>query len=130
MIPSETFPLFGGKAEVLLQQAIDRGRGEYLLEDVLAQLATMEMLAFGEIRAFELRSLITARIIAYPRLRSLHIAYGAGRDVERLLPAVLEFCHGEGIARIETWCHEPVARLYRRKGFDIGYCVPVLEIKP
>ena len=30
---------------------------------------------------------------------------------------------------VETRTRESVARLYRRAGFDIGYCVPILEVK-
>ncbi len=128
MLPAGTFPLFGGRAEALIEQAIEKGRGEYALGDVLEKLNGMEMLAFGEVADFELRSIVVVQVIAYPRLRALRIAYGAGRGVARLLPSIKSFCHEQGITRIEVWCRASVARLFRKHGFDIGYCVPILEI--
>ncbi len=128
MLPFDTFPLFGGRAEALIERAVEKGRGEYALDDVLERLESMEMLAFGEVVDFELRSIVVVRVIRYPRLSALHVAYGAGRGVARLLPAIKSFCHEQGITRIEVWCRASVARLFRQHGFDIGYCVPVLEI--
>jgi hypothetical protein len=128
LIPPEVFDLYGGQAESLLRASLRWCHGEYDLDDALDDLWARGSFAAGEVRDGALCSLVVLRVIEYPRLRSLLIQFGAGKNLGRLLPFVRDFARAQRCARSETRCRKSVGRLFIRNGFRVGECVPFLEV--
>jgi hypothetical protein len=127
LIPPEVFDLYGGRAESLLQASLRWCHGEYDLQDVLDDLSARQAFAVGEVRNGALTSLAVLRVVEHPRLRSLLIMFGAGRNLARLLPFAQEFARQQRCARIEARCRKSVGKLFARNGFSVEECVPLLE---
>jgi hypothetical protein len=68
-------------------------------------------------------------LVTYHRKRVLYIQQGAGEQGADLADTVRRVAAELECDWVETRTRESVARLYRRVGFDIGYCVPILEVK-
>ena len=114
----------------LLEQAMPYGRGEYTLDDIRAGIEKREMMAIGVFDEHAQAEFVaTCSVVNYPRKRVLYIQYGAGKDGAQLRTVVSDVAKSLGCDWIETRCRYAVAKLYRRNGFDIGYCVPILEIE-
>jgi hypothetical protein len=127
LISPEVFDLYGGRAEALLQASLRWGHGECVLQDVLDDLQARKAFAVGEVRDGALVSLVVLRVVDYPRLRSLLIMFGAGKDLGRLLSFVKDFARGQRCTRIEARCRKSVGKLFARNGFSVEECVPLLE---
>jgi hypothetical protein len=112
-----------------LQAAIDFSRGELDLRDALDDLEARVSFAAGEVKNGALISLVTLRVIEYPRFRSLLIELGAGRSLIRLLPFVQDFARRQRCARIEARCRKSVGTLFARNGFRVEECVPLLSLE-
>ena len=77
----------------------------------------------------------TAPVMLHPgdaipaRKRVLYIQHGAGEHGADLADTVRRVARELECDWIETRTRNSVARLYRRVGFDINYCVPILEVQ-
>jgi hypothetical protein len=129
LIPPEVFGLFDGRAEALLQAPLAWCHGEYALGDVLDDLRQRKAFAVGEVRDGALVSLVVLRVVEYPRLRSLLVFSGAGKNTFRLSPFIRDFARRQGCARIEARCRKSVGKLFARNGFRVGECVPLLFLE-
>lgn len=114
----------------LLAKSLPYGRGEYTLDDILAGIQTGEMFAIGAVVDRKVRFVATCTIQRYPRKTILYVQHGAGLRGSDCLPTLKEAARILGADWIETRCRISVGRIYRKLGFDIGYCVPILELTP
>lgn len=85
------------------------------------------MFALGIVERGQLTFCVTCSVVQFPRKRVLYVQYGAGLGGARAREALIGAAKTLQCDWIETRCRESVARLYRKAGFDIGYCVAILE---
>lgn len=117
------------QVSALLKRSLPYGRGEYELEDIQAELAAGRLLAVACLDAGVVRFVVTCSLVIYPRKRVLYIQHGAGVRGTHLADTVRRVARELECDWIETRTRNSVARLYRRAGFDINYCVPILEVQ-
>lgn len=113
----------------LLERSLPYGRGEYELGDIRAGVADGQLLAVARVECGTVRFVVVCSLVIYPRKRVLYIQQGAGEQGVDLADTVRRVATELECDWVETRTRESVARLYRRAGFDIGYCVPILEVK-
>lgn len=117
------------QVSALLEKSLPYGRGEYELEDIQAELAAGRLLAVARLDAGIVRFVVICSLVIYPRKRVLYIQHGAGEHGADLADTVRRVARELECDWIETRTRNSVARLYRRVGFDINYCVPILEVQ-
>lgn len=113
----------------LVEKAMAYGRGEYELDDVRDALEAEDyMFAIGEVVDGRVEFVAICALCIYPRKRVLYVVYGAGRGGSKLRDTLIASARTLKADWIETRCRQSVARLYRRVGFEVSYCVPILEV--
>ena len=117
------------QVSALLERSLPYGRGEYEIDDIRDELAAGRLLAVACIDAGVVRFVVTCSLVVYPRKRVLYIQHGAGEHGADLADTVRRVARELECDWIETRTRNSVARLYRRAGFDINYCVPILEVQ-
>lgn len=113
----------------LLERSLPYGRGEYTLDDIRSELAAGQLLAIARLDEGVVRFAVVCSLVIYPRKRVLYIQHGAGLNGADLTDTVHQVAKDLSCDWIETRTRTGVARLYRRVGFDIDYCVPILEVQ-
>jgi len=114
----------------LVARALPYGRGEYALDDIRDGIERRQMFAIGAVEDDIVTFVATCTLARYPRKTVLYVQYGAGANGAALKHTLIDAAKTLGADWIETRCRASVARLYRKVGFDVGYCVPILEILP
>lgn len=105
------------------------GRGEYELDDVRAGIDEEHLFAIGTVDARgTVHSVLICSCVVYPRKKVLFVIYGAGRGASFMRDPLVAAARVLGADWIESRCRLSVAELFRRAGFEIGYCVPVMEL--
>ena len=117
------------QVSALLERSLPYGRGEYEIDDIQAELAAGRLLAVARLDAGTVRFVVICSLVIYPRKRVLYIQHGAGEHGADLADTVRQGAKDLSCDWIETRTRTSVARLYRRVGFDIDYCVPILEVQ-
>ena len=117
------------QVSALLERSLPYGRGEYEIDDIQAELAAGRLLAVARLDAGTVRFVVICSLVIYPRKRVLYIQHGAGEHGADLADTVRQVAKDLSCDWIETRTRTRVARLYRRVGFDIDYCVPILEVQ-
>jgi hypothetical protein len=108
--------------------ASEGGNGEFTAEDMVALVESGEAFCVVEIDHMRLVSAVILRRIDYPRKSVLHISFGSGRNVRKLLPTVRLVADALGISTIETQTRPAVAKLYKKEGFTQAYVISRLEL--
>lgn len=112
----------------LLERALPYGRGEYTLDDIREGIAGGRMFAIAVADESIIEFVATCVVVEFPRKRVLYVQYGAGRGGVRAREALVSAARTLECDWVETRTRLAVAKLCQRSGFDIGYCVPILEI--
>lgn len=113
----------------LIERAIPYGRGEYDIDDILDGVTSGRIFIAAVVgKNADVQFAAACTPIQFPKKSVLFVLYGAGHGASRAKDALVEACRRLECDWIETRCRESVARLYRRHGFTVGYCVPILEV--
>lgn len=128
LLPLPWVERFASPIATLLETAVAHGCGECEVADILAQVKAGQMHLLVDIQHNKVISVLALEPCCYPQQTVLNIAYGAGRNVRRLLSQVMEVARAIDAVAIETRTRPEVARLYRRAGFTTPYIVSRLEL--
>lgn len=121
--------LYWPQIAALVEQAMPYGRGEYEIEDVHHGIEAEQLFAIGTVDARgQVQSVLICSCVIYPRKKVLFVIYGAGRGASFMQQPLVAAAKTLGADWIESRCRLSVAELFRRAGFEIGYCVPVMEL--
>lgn len=121
--------LYWPQIAALVEQAMPYGRGEYEVDDVRHGIEEEHLFAIGTVDARgTVQSVLICSCVIYPRKKVLFVIYGAGRGAGFMRDPLVSAARVLGADWIESRCRVSVAELFRRAGFDIGYCVPVMEL--
>lgn len=116
----------------LLQSALDKGNGEYLIGDIRNELATGHLTLWVGVDSEEagIEFAATSIIIEYPQYKSLQIRHlGAMTNTftrwidycwDSTSP-LMEYCHDNGCNRIEIWGRKGWTRMLEGAGFRETY---------
>lgn len=121
--------LYWPQIAALVERAMPYGRGEYELDDVRHGIENEHLFAIGTVDARgTVQSVLICSCVIYPRKKVLFVIYGAGRGAHFMRDPLVSAAKVLGADWIESRCRVSVAELFRKAGFDIGYCVPVMEL--
>lgn len=121
--------LYWPQIAALVERAMPYGRGEYEIDDVRRGIEDEHLFAIGtvDVRG-TVHSVLICSCVIYPRKKVLFVIYGAGRGASFMRDPLVSAAKVLGADWIESRCRVSVAALFRKAGFDIGYCVPVMEL--
>jgi len=111
----------------LLAHAVAENLGESDLAQLRAQIAygDVHLLVWeGEDRL----GVAVVEFKQYPNFRSLHVMYAAGEDVGAALEELKPWADARGASKIECWCGDAQARLFKRSGFREAYKVMRVDV--
>lgn len=126
VVPPERF--VGDLAQAcmrLLKRAIAYNADEANAEDVEASIRRGESVLLVRVVDGVIRAALTVRLVLYPRIRALHIDYGAGVGIRDMDDLIRDVAHAAGCARVETCCRGRVAKAFARYGFDVSRVMPI-----
>lgn len=128
LVPPDCLDAIAPQVVPLLESAVAHGCGEYTMAQMIDRVrqGALHMIVAAEEGRVE--AVVVLSIVEYPNQRTVNVAYGAGRNLRRLLPAVKEVARAVGATAIETYTRPEVAVLYRRAGFRQAYIVSRLEL--
>lgn len=113
----------------LIERAMPYGRGEYSIDDLHEGVAAGRLFVIAVVNSSAMVEFAAVCApIQFPRKSVLFVLYGAGNGAARAKEALISACRSLECDWIETRCRDSIARLYRRYGFTVGYCVPMLEV--
>lgn len=128
LVPRTELPARWDGLRPLLQQAVDKGRGELEVDDIYTQTMRGVMCVFAtDDDSFA----ITAEVMNYPRKRVFLLGFGAGTTpgVDVLHGVLAAAAKGIGAQAVQTYCSNPaMVRYYTRHKFEPVYTVLEREI--
>lgn len=81
--------------EPMIQKALDRGRGEYLTEDIKGYLLDRKMQLWAAINDGEIKAVCLTEICIFPRLKVCRLVLAGGSDMRHWIK--------DGVATLKLW---------------------------
>ena len=108
----------------LLKPAVEMGRGELVVDDILGRALEGRMFVFSD-GNFAL----TTEFMHYPRKTVMIVGFGGGKVPERnhVAEVLIAAAKVGGASSIQTYCKNPAMTLYYRRWFQLDPVYTVLE---
>jgi len=126
--PSEYKDAIAAAVSRLLNLALAYNGDEAELSDIEDSIRRGESVLLVRVADGVICAALTVRLVQYPRLRALHLDYGAGVGIRQMDDLIKDVARAAGCSRIETCCRERVAKAFARYGFDTSRVMPVFYL--